>query len=106
MLTADQEEKTLVVLGGDGTVNEVLNGIQNFDHVILGYIPTGFSNDLQRGMGRFRRSRQSTLSCSASAGNSEDGYCVVDYGERADGLQSVWESDLMRSFVIRQVFQS
>jgi diacylglycerol kinase family enzyme len=50
MLTADQEEKTLVVLGGDGTVNEVLNGIQNFDHVILGYIPTGSSNDFARGM--------------------------------------------------------
>ena len=50
MLTADQEEKTLVVLGGDGTVNEVLNGIQNFENVILGYIPTGSSNDFARGM--------------------------------------------------------
>ena len=50
MLTADQEEKTLVVLGGDGTVNEVLNGIQNFENVVLGYIPTGSSNDFARGM--------------------------------------------------------
>lgn len=49
-LTNDTEEKTLVVLGGDGTVNEVLNGIQNFEHVILGYIPTGSSNDFARGM--------------------------------------------------------
>ena len=49
-LTNDTEEKTLVVLGGDGTVNEVLNGIQNFEHIILGYIPTGSSNDFARGM--------------------------------------------------------
>ena len=50
MLTADQEEKTLVVLGGDGTVNEVLNGIQNFENVLLGDIPIGSSNDFARGM--------------------------------------------------------
>lgn len=49
-LTRDQEMKTLVVLGGDGTVNEVVNGVQDFEHVILGYIPTGSSNDFARGM--------------------------------------------------------
>ncbi len=38
----------LIVLGGDGTLNEVLQGITDFDRVQLGYIPTGSSNDLAR----------------------------------------------------------
>ena len=38
----------LIVLGGDGTLNEVLQGIADFDRVQLGYIPTGSSNDLAR----------------------------------------------------------
>lgn len=42
--------KNIVVLGGDGTVNEVLNGISNYDEVILGYIPSGSSNDLARSL--------------------------------------------------------
>lgn len=41
----------LIVLGGDGTVNEVLQGIENFDNVNFGYIPTGSSNDLARALG-------------------------------------------------------
>lgn len=40
----------LIILGGDGTVNEVLQGIQDFSKVCLGYIPTGSSNDLARDM--------------------------------------------------------
>ena len=50
-VTADNEEHTLVVLGGDGTVNEVLNGIRDVGKVTLGYIPLGSSNDFARGMG-------------------------------------------------------
>lgn len=38
----------LVVLGGDGTVNEALCGIKDLSGVTLGYIPTGSSNDLAR----------------------------------------------------------
>lgn len=41
----------LLILGGDGTVNEALQGIQNPSKVILGYIPTGSSNDLARDLG-------------------------------------------------------
>lgn len=41
----------LIVLGGDGTVNEVLNGITDFDKVRLGVIPTGSGNDFGRGLG-------------------------------------------------------
>lgn len=39
----------LVVVGGDGTINEVLNGI-DFERVRLGVIPTGSGNDFARGM--------------------------------------------------------
>lgn len=38
----------LIILGGDGTLNEALQGISEFDRVELGYIPTGSSNDLAR----------------------------------------------------------
>lgn len=50
-ITSDGNEHTIVALGGDGTVNEVVNGIQNFEKTILGYIPIGSSNDFARGLG-------------------------------------------------------
>lgn len=39
---------SLIILGGDGTVNEALQGIPDPSGIILGYIPTGSSNDLAR----------------------------------------------------------
>lgn len=38
----------IVVLGGDGTVNETLQGIAENANATLSYIPTGSSNDLAR----------------------------------------------------------
>ncbi|WP_407399770.1 diacylglycerol/lipid kinase family protein [Treponema sp.] len=48
--TKASEEKncTIVVLGGDGTVNDAVQGIQDFDNTTLAYIPTGSSNDFAR----------------------------------------------------------
>ncbi len=42
---------TLVAVGGDGTVNEVINGIRDFSRVTFAYIPTGSSNDFARSLG-------------------------------------------------------
>lgn len=42
--------KKIIIIGGDGTANEVLNGIQDPSNVILGYIPLGSGNDLARGL--------------------------------------------------------
>lgn len=41
----------LVILGGDGTINETLQGMERFDNTTISYIPTGSSNDLARDMG-------------------------------------------------------
>ena len=41
---------TLVAVGGDGTANEVLNGIADTTQITFGYIPTGSSNDLARAL--------------------------------------------------------
>ena len=43
-----QEPLSLIILGGDGTVNEVLQGLIAPSRITLGYIPTGSSNDLAR----------------------------------------------------------
>ncbi len=48
--SADTPSIHMIVLGGDGTMNEVLQGLPDTSQVILGYIPTGSSNDLARGM--------------------------------------------------------
>lgn len=49
-ITSDGQEHGIVVLGGDGTVNEVINGIREPGKVTLGYIPIGSSNDFARGL--------------------------------------------------------
>lgn len=50
VLTADKDEaKILVVVGGEGTYNEVLNGISFKGMVTLGYVPAGFRNGVSKG---------------------------------------------------------
>lgn len=41
----------LIVMGGDGSFNEVLCGIENFENVTLGLIPCGTGNDFVRASG-------------------------------------------------------
>ena len=56
----------LIVLGGDGTINEVLNGITDYEKVRLGVIPTGSGNDFGRGLGLPKDSKaalESILAC-------------------------------------------
>ena len=56
--TAGEEDITLIALGGDGTINEVINGIRDFSKVTFGYIPIGSSNDFARSMGLSRNPEQ------------------------------------------------
>lgn len=47
-ITSDEWEHTIVVLGGDGSINEVISGIRDCSKVTLGYIPAGSGNDFTR----------------------------------------------------------
>ena len=45
-----KEPRIIVVVGGDGTVNEVLDGLCFCGTITLGYIPAGSGNDLARSL--------------------------------------------------------
>ncbi|MCM1252943.1 MAG: diacylglycerol kinase family lipid kinase [Clostridium sp.] len=49
-ITSSDAIINLIILGGDGTMNEALQGIRDFSKTNIGYIPTGSSNDLARDM--------------------------------------------------------
>ena len=51
ILSEHPEELMIVVVGGDGTFNEVINGITDFTRVTLSYIPAGSANDLGYALG-------------------------------------------------------
>lgn len=47
-ICASETNPTIVVIGGDGSVNETMCGITDFSKVTFGYIPAGSSNDFAR----------------------------------------------------------
>jgi len=49
-ITSQRTERKVIVVGGDGTFNEALSGIENFDKTTLGFIPTGSGNDFAHSM--------------------------------------------------------
>ncbi|MBQ1547709.1 MAG: diacylglycerol kinase family lipid kinase [Lachnospiraceae bacterium] len=55
------KDKTIFLIGGDGTANEVVNGITDFKYVRFGYVPTGSGNDLGRGLGIKREPREQMM---------------------------------------------
>ena len=68
-----------VVVGGDGTANEVIGGITDFDRVRFGVIPTGSGNDLARGLG-IQGSPTECLDEILSCMESEEGTARIDLG--------------------------
>lgn len=80
----------LIVLGGDGTLNEVLQGITDFSKVQVGYIPTGSSNDMARDL-KLSKSPveilENILSC-RDAVKMDIGYVVYDHLSAASSASS------------------
>ena len=48
---ANADDNVIVSVGGDGTFNEVLNGIEDLSKVTVGLIPVGTGNDLAKALG-------------------------------------------------------
>ncbi|MDD6039197.1 MAG: diacylglycerol kinase family protein [bacterium] len=51
IIAENEGEIRIIVVGGDGTFNEMLNGITDFERVTVGVIPAGSGNDLCYGLG-------------------------------------------------------
>lgn len=49
-IRGNKAETIICVLGGDGTINEVVNATEGVPGIILAYLPTGSSNDLARAL--------------------------------------------------------
>ena len=47
----DDPNAKIIIVGGDGSLNEVLNGLKDASSVKLGVIPQGSGNDFARGLG-------------------------------------------------------
>lgn len=78
-----EEDKKIIVVGGDGTINEVINGITDFEQVSLGVIPLGSGNDFARGLGISRKPREAMRQIYASSGEQ-----CIDLGKvSVDGAE-------------------
>lgn len=70
----------IVVIGGDGTMNEVINGIADFDKVRFGIIPTGSGNDFGGGLDLPKSPEENLQRIISSYKAGEDSYRAVDIG--------------------------
>ena len=101
-----QELQKLVVVGGDGTVNEVLNGISDFAQIALGVVPIGSGNDFVRGLGlpRDPRAALERVSQPAATRASISGRCASTDRHRdalASAPASVWTRGSVRRWMRR-----
>lgn len=70
----------IVVIGGDGTMNEVINGIADFDKVRFGIIPTGSGNDFGGGLDLPKSPEENLQRIISSYKAGENSYRAVDIG--------------------------
>ena len=54
---SSKPDAKIIVMGGDGSFNEVLNGITDFNNVTLGIVACGTGNDFIRASGHPRKVR-------------------------------------------------
>ena len=76
----NEENVCIVVLGGDGTMNEVINGITDFDKIRFGMIPTGSGNDFGGGLDLPKTPEENLRMIIKSYKKGPDCYKKIDLG--------------------------
>ncbi len=88
--TSNGEKVALFVMGGDGTLNEALNGIVDFENTFYTPLPSGSANDFVNGIGL----KGSAVDILKRAINTEDyrvfdvGKVITENGERLFGVSA------------------
>jgi len=83
-ITSDGKEHKLVAMGGDGTIHEVLNGIQDTEKCKMGVIPVGSGNDFATGI----KIKPNKVKYAAEVIAYKEAK-PIDYIELASGLRSI-----------------
>jgi diacylglycerol kinase family enzyme len=78
------EPRYIIAVGGDGTMNEVLDGVSFHGPLSLGYIPAGSGNDLARSL----RMPGRTIKCLKKQ-LAPRHFTMIDYGVLTYGNQEV-----------------
>ncbi|MCI9148040.1 MAG: diacylglycerol kinase family lipid kinase [Hungatella sp.] len=79
-----KEPRVIITVGGDGTVNEVLDGLAFCGPVTLGYIPAGSGNDLARSLKLSRRPSRCLRKILSPKYYKLLDYGVISYGEKME----------------------
>lgn len=81
MLSEKKEENiNIIAVGGDGTLNEVINGVTDFEKVRISLIPGGSGNDFARGIGISKDPKERLARILECADNTES-YERIDLGK-------------------------
>lgn len=78
-----KDPRIIVAVGGDGTVNEILDGLSFGGPVTLGYIPAGSGNDLARSLRLPKRPAKCLKKVLNPKYHRQLDYGVVSYGEES-----------------------
>lgn len=76
-----KDPRVIVGVGGDGTMNEILNGLSFDGPITLGYIPTGTGNDLARSLKLPRNPKQCLKKLLYPKYHKCLDYGVITYGQ-------------------------
>ncbi len=74
----NDDDISIIVVGGDGTLNEVINGITDFEKVRISIIPAGSGNDFARGLGIKEEPKKRLEKIFAHIENGKDSYDRID----------------------------
>jgi len=77
----DEDDICIVVVGGDGTLNEVINGITDFEKVRLSLIPAGSGNDFARNLGIMKSPQERLERVLECVNEGRDCFERIDLGE-------------------------